>query len=292
MRKYEDPEALIKAGLCKTKAQATAMAKALSGIKMGPPLPLEDVYNSTKGEMQQSVVSRIRSNAIAEGIHNLKPGPGVLLADLVPSKKDAPSGLIRKRIEYGMTLKDKSVPRDALEAWLKKTDSPYKPAGRALRELMPTGTPDKTPVGFTMMQERHRFTLEHKDGLSIDISIDFVNVTHKGKKVSIPMVEMEIDHLYFGKGNNASSGAASSIRSFTSESDQQTWAKGLSGNASLNGLPRFHELDDLQDKSIWQSKEQKQTEKIIDALFPVLYPKGAVTSPQKGVAVAQELGLL
>lgn len=292
MKKYADPDQIIKAGLATTKADANALAKIFANLKMGEPLPLEDIYKSTKGELAESVVSRIRSNAIAEGLHNLKPGPGVLLADIDKAHKNTPSGLIRKRIEYGMTLKDKKVPRADLEEWLKKTDSPYNPAGRALRELMPNGTSDKTPIGFTMMQERHRFTLEHKDGLSIDISVDFVNVEHKGKKVSIPMVEMEIDHLYFGKGNNASSGKATSIRGFSTESDQKTWTKSLSGNASLNGLPRFHELADLQDKSIWQSKEQKQTEKIIDSLFPILYPKGATSSAQKGVAVAQDLGLI
>jgi energy-coupling factor transporter ATP-binding protein EcfA2 len=151
--------------------------------------------------------------------------------------------------------------------------------------------PDATPIAFTMMQERHRFTLEHKDGLSIDISVDFVEVTHKGKKVSMPMVEMEIDHLYFGKGNKAG-GTPTSIRSFESESEQKKWSKTLSGNASLNGLPRFHELADLQDKSIWSTKEQKQTEKIIDRLFPVLFPQGAKPSPQKGVAIADKLGLI
>lgn len=292
MKKYSDPDQLVKAGLAANKTEAKALAAKFAAIQMGEPLPLEDKYASTVGELQLSVVSRIRSNAIAEGVHNLKPGPGILLADIDKAHKNTPSGLIRKRIEYGMTLKSKSVPRATLEAWIKKTDSPYNPAGAAMRELLPTGTPDKTPVGFTMMQERHRFTLEHKDGLSIDISVDFVVVEHKGKKVSIPMVEMEIDHLYFGKGNNASSGAATSIRDFRTESDQKAWAQKLSGNASLNGLPRFHELADLQDKSIWQSKEQKQTEKIIDQLFPILYPKGATASPQKGVAVATELGLI
>ncbi|MDP2341137.1 MAG: hypothetical protein Q8O67_09275 [Deltaproteobacteria bacterium] len=292
MKKYANPDNLIKAGLAKNKTEANALAKIFANLQMGEPLPLEDIYKSTKGELAESVVSRIRSNAIAEGVHNLKPGPGVLLADIDKAHKNSPSGLIRKRIEYGMTLKDKKVPRADLEEWLKKTDSPYNPAGRALRELMPKGTSDKTPIGFTMMQERHRFTLEHKDGLSIDISVDFVNVEHKGKKVSIPMVEMEIDHLYFGKGNNASSATPTSIRSFSTETEQKTWSKALTGNASLNGLPRFHELADLQDKSIWESKEQKQTEKIIDSLFPMLYPKGAVSSAQKGVAVAQDLGLI
>jgi len=225
-------------------------------------------------------------------VHSLKPGPGVLLADIDQAHKNSPSGLIRKRIEYGGTLKSKNVPRGALEMWIKKTDSPYNPAGAAMRELMPNGTTDKTPVGFTMMQERHRFTLEHKDGLSIDISVDFVEVTHKGKTISIPMVEMEIDHLYFGKGNTASSGKPTSIQGFTTEAQQKAWTKNLSGNASLNGLPRFHELSDLQDMSIWQTPEQKQTEEIIDQIFPVLYPKGASVSPQKGVAVAEELGLI
>ena len=178
-----------------------------------------------------------------------------------------------------------------LEELIKKTNSPYNPAGAAMRELLPKGTPDATPIAFTMMQERHRFTLEHKDGLSIDISVDFVEVTHKGKKVSMPMVEMEIDHLYFGKGNQAG-GTPTSIRSFESESEQKKWSKTLSGNASLNGLPRFHELADLQDKSLWSTKEQKQTEKIIDRLFPVLFPQGAKPSPQKGVAIADKLGLI
>lgn len=291
MKKYSDPDQLIKAGLAKNKTEAKALAATFASMQMGEPLPLEDKYKSTAGEMKESVVSRIRSNAIAEGLHNLKPGPGVLLADIDKAHKNSPAGLIRKRIEYGLTLKNKNVPRAELEEWLKKTDSPYNPAGAALRELLPKGSSDKTPIGFTMMQERHRFTLEHKDGLSIDISVDFVTVEHKGKKVQIPMVEMEIDHLYFGKGNNASA-TATSIQTFSNESDQKTWTKKMSGNASLNGLPRFHELSDLQDKSIWQTKEQKQTEKIIDQIFPILYPKGATASPQKGVAVAEELGLI
>ena len=68
--------------------------------------------------------------------------------------------------------------------------------------------------------------------------------------------------------------------------------EGLTGAAQLNGLPRFHELPDLQDKAIWATPEQKETEKANDKLFPILFPGGARPSQQKGVAMATTLKLI
>ena len=292
MKKYADPDTLLKAGLAKTKAEATQLAALLKSVQMGDPLPLEDKYSGTSDELKASIIQRIRSNKIAEGVFNLKPGPGVLLGDISATSKKKPSGLIRKRIEYGYTLQSKNVDRAKLEAWLRSEVSPYNPAGDALRTLMPNGATGKH-VAFTMDQERHRFTLKHQGGLEIDVSVDFVNVKHPvtGKIETKYMVEMEIDHQYINAPGSSSRSQSrsqpTSLQSFSSESDQKRWASKLSGAAQLNGLPRFHELPDLQDKAIWQTPEQKETEKAIDKLFPVLFPGGATASPQKGVAMAR-----
>lgn len=298
MKKYLDPDTLVKAGLAKNKTEATHLATLLKGVQMGAPLPLEDKYSGTSDELKASIIQRIRSNKIAEGVFNLKPGPGVLLGDISSTSKKKPSGLIRKRIEYGYTLKSKNVSRAKLEDWLRTEMSPYNPAGEALRALMPNG-PQGKHVAFTMDQERHRFTLKHQGGLEIDVSVDFVQVKHPvtGKLETKYMVEMEIDHQYInapGSSSRSSSGGSrpTSLQSFSSESEQKRWAGNLSGAAQLNGLPRFHELPDLQDKAIWQTPEQKETEKAIDKLFPILFPGGATPSKQKGVAMATTLGLI
>lgn len=295
MKKYTDVDELVKAGLAKNKTEATALAALFKSVKMGDPLPLEDKYSGTAEELKESIIQRIRSNKIAEGIFNMKPGAGVLLGDISASAKKKPSGLIRKRIEYGYTLASKNVNRGKLEQWMRSDTSPYNPAGDALRKLMPKPDKNAATVAFKMDQERHRFTLKHQGGLEIDVSIDFVEVKHPktGKIARKYMVEMEIDHQYINapgssSSSSRSSGAArpNSMQSFSSESQQKQWASKLSGGAQLNGLPRFHELEDLADKSIWQTPEQKETEKAIDKLFPILFPGGASPSPQKGVAMA------
>lgn len=298
MKKYADADELVKAGLARNKTEATALAALLKSVKMGDPLPLEDKYSGTADELKQSIIQRIRSNKIAEGIFNMKPGAGVLLGDISASAKKKPSGLIRKRIEYGYTLKSKNVNRGKLEDWLRKDTSPFNPAGDALRKLMPKGSTGGA-VAFKMDQERHRFTLKHTGGLEIDVSVDFVEVKHPktGKIARKYMVEMEIDHQYINAPGSSSSrptasARASSMQSFSTESQQKSWANNLSGAAQLNGLPRFHEIADLADKSIWQTPEQKETEKAIDKLFPVLFPGGATSSPQKGVAMATTLKLI
>ena len=298
MKQYLDADTLVKAGLAKNKTEATHLATLLKGVQMGDPLPLEDKYSGTADELKASIIQRIRSNKIAEGVFNLKPGPGVLLGDISATAKKKPSGLIRKRIEYGYTLKSKNVDRKKLEDWLRAEMSPYNPAGEALRTLMPNGAQGKH-VAFVMNQERHRFTLKHQGGLEIDVSVDFVNVKHPvtGKLETKYMVEMEIDHQYInapGSSSRSSSTAArpTNLQSFSTESEQKRWASGLTGAAQLNGLPRFHELPDLQDKAIWQTPEQKETEKAIDKLFPILFPSGASPSQQKGVAMATTLKLI
>jgi len=136
-------------------------------------------------------------------------------------------------------------------------------------------------------------------GLEIDVSVDFVNVKHPGtgKLETKYMVEMEIDHQYINAPGSSSRSSSSSsrptnLRSFSTESEQKRWAGTLTGAAQLNGLPRFHELPDLADKAIWQTPEQKETEKAIDKLFPILFPGGATPSKQKGVAMATTLGLI
>jgi hypothetical protein len=117
-----------------------------------------------------------------------------------------------------------------------------------------------------------------------------------GKVETKYFVEMEIDHQYINapghSSRSSSHGQPTYMNSFSSEADQKKWASKLGGAAQLNGLPRFHELPDLQDKAIWQTPEEKETEKAIDKLFPVLFPGGATPSPQKGVAMATTLKLI
>ena len=295
MTRYTDPQHLLRVGLAKTQPEADQLARLLQGCTMGDPLPLEDKYSGTSDELRASIIQRIRSNQIAEGVFNLKPGPGVLLGDPQPAARGRPSALIRKRIEYGYTLASKNVDRPTLETWLRSDRSAYNPAGEALRQLMPNGASGQH-VAFTMDQERHRFTLKHQGGLEIDVSVDFVVVKHPvtGKEERKYMVEMEIDHQYInapGRSPSASN-APTSLRSFKNENDQRTWAQNLSSGAQINGSPRFHELPDLQDAALWQTKEQKETEAAIDRLFPLLFPNGAKPSQQKGVAIATTLGLI
>ena len=295
MTRYTDPQHLLRVGLAKTQAEADQLARLLQGCTMGDPLPLEDKYSGTSDELRASIIQRIRSNQIAEGVFNLKPGPGVLMGDVQPAARGRPSALIRKRIEYGYTLASKNVDRAALEGWLRSDRSAYNPAGEALRQLMPNGATGQH-VAFTMDQERHRFTLKHQGGLEIDVSVDFVVVKHPvtGQEARKYMVEMEIDHQYINAPGRTSSTPTrpTSLRSFRNENDQRTWAQGLSGSAQLNGSPRFHELPDLQDPALWQTPEQKETEAAIDRLFPLLFPNGATPSQQKGVAMATTLRLI
>ncbi|MCC7075275.1 MAG: hypothetical protein IT383_28440 [Deltaproteobacteria bacterium] len=295
MTRYTDPQHLLRVGLAKTQTEADQLARLLQGCTMGDPLPLEDKYSGTSDELRASIIQRIRSNQIAEGVFNLKPGPGVLLGDVQPGARGRPSALIRKRIEYGYTLASKNVDRAALEGWLRTDRSAYNPAGEALRQLMPNGATGQH-VAFTMDQERHRFTLKHQGGLEIDVSIDFVVVKHPvtGQEARKYMVEMEIDHQYINAPGRSSPSTPrpTSLRSFRTEGDQRTWAQGLSGSAQLNGSPRFHELPDLQDPALWQTPEQKETEAAIDRLFPLLFPSGAKPSQQKGVAMATTLRLI
>jgi hypothetical protein len=316
-----DPQKLVDAGLAKDTAAAQQMIDFIgkNGVVFHDPLPLEDKYKGKKSEMQQSIIRRVRSNAIAEGLYNVKPGPGKLQGDVDGSTKGEPCGLIRARIEAAVELKDKNVDRAALEKYELEDGSPYNVIGQLLEQagayapgnysrFQLAANTDMTDVSFTMNQERHRFDIE-VDGLKLDTSIDFVEVEDppgSGTKATRQIVEMELEHKFIapptvgGQPAAASSSPSSSTSSngqtslqtrFSDLKDQQTKASELS-DVSLNVPPRFHRLEDLADPELWHTKEQLVSNAVTNALIGVIYPSGVAPCEQKGVELARALGKL
>ena len=320
----KDPQKLIDAGLAKTPAEAGEMLAFIStnGVVFHDPMPLEDKYNGTKSEMQKSVIRRVRSNAIAEGVYNVKPGPGMLQAEVDPSTAKEPCGLIRARIEASVELKNKNVSRSDIANYEKSDGSAFNVIGQLLQDAgiytlggeryTETAGLDKTPVSFTMMQERHRFDIEVQ-GMKLDTSIDFVNVDDGGKQVTRQIVEMELEHKFIEPAKvgsaapaataapAAAAAAASSASSasntpllqadFRSLSSQQAATAALT-DVSLNVPPRFHRLSDLDDKELWETSEQVVANAVTNALINLIYPNGVSPCEQKGVEMARALGKL
>lgn len=314
----KDANKLIAAGLAKTPAEAQEMLAFIgkNGVVFHDPLPLEDKYKGTKSEMQKSVIRRVRSNAIAEGVYNVKPGPGMLQSDVDAATAGQPCGLIRARIEASVELKDKNVSRDDIARYEQGDGSPYNIIGQLLEDAgvyMPGSSTrfqeafglDKTPVAFTMMQERHRFDIE-VNGMKLDTSIDFVNVDDNGTKVTRQIVEMELEHKFIepatvggaqqapAAGQTAapatSSTAAPRLQtSFTDLGKQQAATAALT-DVSLNVPPRFHRLSDLDDQELWQTQEQLVSNAVTNALVGLIYPQGVSSCEQKGVEMARALG--
>jgi hypothetical protein len=315
----KNPQKLVDAGLAKDLAGAQKMLEfmAKNGVVFHDPLPLEDVYKGKKFEMQQSIIRRVRSNAIAEGVYNVKPGPGKLQADVDGTTKGEPCGLIRARIEASVELKDKKVDRSALEKYETEDGSPYNIIGQLLEDagayapgnysrfqLKPGA--DLTEVSFTMMQERHRFDIE-VDGMKLDTSIDFVNVEDppgSGNKATRQIVEMELEHKFIapptvggaspspttgGAATSTSTSGPALMNNFASLADQQKKTTELT-DVSLNVPPRFHRLADLDDKELWQTQEQLVSNAVTNALIGVIYPSGVGSCEQKGVELARALG--
>ena len=316
----QDPNKLIAAGLARTPAEAQEMLSFIksNGVVFHDPMPLEDKYKGTKSEMQKSVIRRVRSNAIAEGVYNVKPGPGMLQADVDASTAKEPCGLIRARIEASVELKDKNVSRDEIAKYEQGDGSPYNIIGQLLEDagIYTAGnytrfaeTPglDKTPVAFTMMQERHRFDIE-VDGMKLDTSIDFVNVDDNGTKVTRQIVEMELEHKFIEAQPAASATpapaagataapapstvAAPKLQNNFSDLSKQQAATAQLKDVSLNVPPRFHRLTDLDDKELWQTQEQVVSNAVTNALINLIYPNGVSSCEQKGVEMARALGKL
>lgn len=314
-----DPQKLVDTGLAKDLGEAKSMITFMqkAGIVFHDPLPLEDVYKGTKSEMQSSVIRRVRSNAIAEGVYNVKPGPGKLQAEVDPSTAGKPSGLIRARIEASVELKDKKVNRDDITKYEQNDGSPFNVIGQLLEEAgvyvagnnsryQEAANSDKTPVSFTMMQERHRFDIEI-NGMKLDTSIDFVRVEDppgSGTVATRQIVEMELEHKFIEQKPAAGAGAAQTTgapaapvstagpslkNSFSDLATQQKAASELK-DVSLNVPPRFHRIDDLDDKELWATKEQVASNAVTNALIGLLYPQGVAPCEQKGVEMARALG--
>jgi|GEM_PF-1549533 len=316
-----DPQKLVDTGLAPNLDEAKKMIDFMgkAGIVFHDPLPLEDVYKGTKSEMQASVIRRVRSNAIAEGVYNVKPGPGKLQSEVDASTAGKPCGLIRARIEASVELKDKKVDRAAIEAYERSDGTPYNIIGQLLEDagvyvpgnysrFQLAANTDKTPVSFTMMQERHRFDIEI-NGMKLDTSIDFVKVEDppgSGNVATRQIVEMELEHKFIEQKPAAGQGAAQTTttggaqtpastsgpslkNSFSDLSGQQKAAAELS-EVSLNVPPRFHRLTDLDDKELWETKEQVASNAVTNALIGLLYPEGVNACEQKGVEMARALG--
>lgn len=320
--KYKtDPQALIAAGLARDDASAKALMGFIekAGVVFHDPLPLEDKYKGNKSEMDKSIIRRVRSNAIAEGVYNVKPGPGVLQGDIDPETAKQPCGLIRARIEASVELKDKNVSRDEIKKYEMGDGSSYNVIGQLLEDAgayvggnytryqEAAGT-DKTEVSFTMMQERHRFDIE-VNGLKLDTSIDFVEVEDppgSGKKATRQIVEMELEHKFIepatvGGQQSATpaAGAAAAPTGSTSTPTLQNRFNDLSAqqkatadltDVSLNVPPRFHRLSDLQDKELWATDEQLVSNAVTNAFIGLIYPDGVSSCEQKGVEMARALG--
>jgi hypothetical protein len=316
-----DPQKLVDTGLAPNLDEAKKMIEFMgkAGIVFHDPLPLEDIYKGTKSEMQASVIRRVRSNAIAEGVYNVKPGPGKLQSEVDASTAGKPCGLIRARIEASVELKDKKVDRAAIEAYERSDGTPYNIIGQLLEDagvyvpgnysrFQLAANTDKTPVSFTMMQERHRFDIEI-NGMKLDTSIDFVKVEDppgSGNVATRQIVEMELEHKFIEQKPAAGQGAAQTTtpaggqtaptssgpslkNSFSDLSGQQKAAAELT-EVSLNVPPRFHRLTDLDDKELWATKEQVASNAVTNALIGLLYPNGVSSCEQKGVEMARALG--
>lgn len=308
------PEKLVQAGIARNAAEAAEMIAFMDAnqVVFHDPLPLEDKYQGKKSEMERSIIRRIRSNEIFGGLYNVKPGPGVLQSEVDPATAEQPCGLIRARIEASMPLKSKDVDRSAVENYEKTDGSSYNVIGQLLEEtgiyvpgfhnrydLSPDV--DQTVIKFTMMQERHRFDVECR-GLMMDTSIDFVSVEdppNSGKVIKRQVVEMELEHKFLKPQKKpesttaaAEAAPATELRNkWRNHSEQQAWAGKLK-NPSLNVPPRFHRVSDLDDKELWQTRDQRFSNAVTNALVGLLYPAGVSSCEQKGVEMARAIGKL
>ena len=105
--------------------------------------------------------------------------------------------------------------------------------------------------------------------------------------------EAELDHLNFGQGNQGTtSGFATRVKVFDTESQQLEWADKLTDNATLAVPPRFHTTEDLENEEFRTNDSYKSFEGMLGKLVDHLFPAGVKVAQQKGQAAGFAMGLL
>jgi hypothetical protein len=283
-------------------AARKASDPALAHVVIGEPDPLHDEYRG-KHLLQQGWVVRLRSNETKAGLLNVKPGLGRL----------DPGSQIRQRIELGMTLAPGATLEDA-GSFIQHDASSFNPLREELKNAFPyIYLPSQLSPLLELTAERHRFNLEHPSGVSVEVTCDFT----RGRELIVPNpyasaeqqaeeatripresyicgIEAELDHLNFGQANQgkAAGGAATSVVAPRDEAEQQTFASGLSSEATLFVPPRFHTTKDLDDDAFRTSDSYQAFEEVLSKLKGHLFPQGIQVARQKGQAAAIAMGLL
>jgi hypothetical protein len=251
------------------------------------PDPMVDTYydNKSYDAAKNDVAIRYRwTEGNATGSWNFKPGIG----------RPNSEGIV-DRLEYGVDTTD-----DKPGTIKKFADSldPMNPF-RLLRRISRAEPSDFFQPSVKITDTRHKFKLQNKNGLVVEISVDDVlaESLRGSEKVRYGQVEMDIDHLATKSGNVARNAFGGTNFSVTVPSDAQLQATlaGLGDKAFLEGRPTMHTEADLEPDSPVKQKNQADFEmasKAIIALRDRVLGKSWVPGAQKYAFAAAELKLV
>jgi hypothetical protein len=251
------------------------------------PDPMVDTYYDNKNydAAKKDVNIRYRmteQNGI--GKWGLKPGMG----------KDLGNG-IQRRVEYALDATD-SKP-ETIRAFADSVD-PLNPF-RAIREAIPGATPsDFLLPSVKVTDTRFKFELKHKNGLTIEVSLDQVEVDSLRSKIpSVKYTQLEMDIGHASTSATSGKAVATSGGAYTpTVSPEQTkFLQSLGSAAILDGRPVMHSIQDLEETAPVQAKNKADillATTAIESLRDNVLGKNWLPGAQKGSLAATALGLV
>lgn len=251
------------------------------------PDPMVDTYydNDNYDAARRDVNIRYRmTEQNGVGKWGLKPGMG----------KDLGNGIVR-RVEYALDATDNKP--ETIRAFSDSMD-PLNPF-RAIREAIPGATPStflKPSVKVT--DTRFKFELKHKNGLTIEVSLDQVRAD--SLRANMPSAEYTQMELDIGHASTSSGKTAGVTGGFTGLSGsitpmQTAFLKKLGAGAILDGRPVMHGIADLDDAAPVQVKNEADlglATVAIEALRDDVIGKNWLPGAQKGSLAATALGII
>jgi len=244
------------------------------------PDPMVDTYYDSKESLgaQNDVAFRYRwTEQNATGSWNFKPGMGVTTPDGVVS-----------RLEYAVDTTD-----DKPETIRKFADSmdPLNPF-KVLREMVPGSQPSEFLIPSLRLDDtRYKFKFSDKQGLVVEVSLDYVDAIslRNNRKAKFVQLEMDVDHPSTASTNVAKAADAFSQLSGTLDYEMKTFLAGLGSKSFLDGRPVIHTLNDLDSTSEVNKKHEadfRRAQEMILRLRDHSLGQNWLAAPQKNSLAA------
>lgn len=254
------------------------------------PDPMVDTYydNANYDAAKKDMAVRYRwTEGNATGSWNFKPGLNFA----------SPDGIV-DRIEFAVDTTDDKP--DTLKKFANSMDplNPFK----LIRDVVPGSQPsDFLQPAVKISDNRYKFKLQHKNGLVIEMSLDYVEASSlrdAGKKTHFGQLEMDVEHLAT-KSMNVVNGIISTY-SYKDEVtvkplQQRFRGASLSQDAFLDGRPVIHTEADVQPGSpvkTAHANDMKLAAGAVVALRDTLLGKNWIPGAQKNAYASVALGLV